>query len=104
LDPRRRGGYVEHVKAPKNNKRDPSPSDPGMTFEQALARLEAIVQRIESGEVGLERSIAEYEQGVALIRRCKDILEKAEQRVEVLSRAAGLPKSGSEESDRDGER
>jgi exodeoxyribonuclease VII small subunit len=62
-----------------------------MSFEQALEGLEAIVERIEQGEVGLEESIAEYERGVALIKRCKEILGRAEQRVEELNKqAAGL--------------
>ncbi|GMV25960.1 MAG: hypothetical protein AMXMBFR58_19910 [Phycisphaerae bacterium] len=56
------------------------------SFEDLLAKLEEIVRRVESGEVGLEQSIAEYERGVALIRRCRDILTKAEQKVDELSR------------------
>lgn len=65
----------------------PSPSPDGsLSFEEALARLEQIIEKIESGEVGLEKAIAEYERGVALIRRCKDILQKAEQRVDELTR------------------
>ncbi len=66
-------------------------NDPGEqpSFEQAIEQLEAIIDRIESGEIGLERSIAEYERGVALIRRCRQVLESAEQRVEELQRQAG---------------
>lgn len=56
-----------------------------LTFEQAVERLEAIIGRIESGEVGLEQSIREYEHGVALLKRCRAILETAEQRVEELT-------------------
>ena len=51
-----------------------------------MAELEGIVARIESGEIGLERSMAEYERGVALVARCRDVLTKAEQRVEELAR------------------
>lgn len=62
-----------------------SPADaPG--FEESLAQLESLIERIESGEIGLEQSIAEYERGMALIGRCREILEKAEQRVEELNR------------------
>jgi exodeoxyribonuclease VII small subunit len=64
----------------------PNQSDANLSFEDALARLEEIIGRIESGEVGLEKAIGEYERGVALIRRCKDILQKAEQRVDELTR------------------
>lgn len=56
-----------------------------LTFEQAVERLEAIIGRIESGEIGLEQSIREYEHGVALLKRCRAILEQAEQRVEELT-------------------
>lgn len=60
-----------------------------LSFEQAVERVERIVQRIESGEAGLEESIAEYERGVALIKRCREILDKAEQRIEELSAPKG---------------
>ena len=74
----------------------PSP-DGSLSFEEALARLEQIIEKIESGEVGLEKAIAEYERGVALIRRCKDILQKAEQRVDELTRQGpGAPGPGEE--------
>lgn len=54
-------------------------------FEEAIERLEAIIDRIERGEVGLEESLSEYERGVGLIRRCREILDKAEQRIAELS-------------------
>lgn len=60
-----------------------------MSFEAALERLEGIVQRIEAGDVGLEQAITEYEQGMVLIRRCKEVLARAEQRVEELKRQQG---------------
>lgn len=52
-----------------------------LTFEQAVERLEAIIAQIESGRIGLEQSIAEYERGAALVKRCRAILERSEQRV-----------------------
>ncbi|MEM0915167.1 MAG: exodeoxyribonuclease VII small subunit [Planctomycetota bacterium] len=54
-------------------------------FEAAIARVEAIVERIESGEAGLEESIAEYEQGVALVKRCRAVLDRAEKRIQELT-------------------
>ncbi len=62
-------------------------AEPG--FEASLEQLEAIIERIEGGEIGLEKSIAEYEHGMELIKRCRAILGKAEQKVEELSKAAG---------------
>lgn len=59
--------------------------EPPLDFERAVEQVEAIIERIESGQIGLEKSIAEYERGVALIRRCRQVLERAEQRVEELT-------------------
>lgn len=75
-----------------------SPTGPeaNLSFEEALSRLEQIIERIESGEAGLEQAIAEYERGVALIRRCKDILQKTEQRVDELTRQGPTPPPGEE--------
>ena len=56
------------------------------SFESMIESLEQIIERIEGGEVGLEQSIAEYEKGMALIKRCREVLTKAEQRVEELGR------------------
>ncbi len=56
-----------------------------LSFEQAVERLEEIIDRIESGEVGLERSLVEFEEGTRLLRRCREILARAEQRVEELA-------------------
>ena len=56
-----------------------------LSYEQAVERLEALVERIESGEIGLEDSIRAYEQGVALLGRCRRVLDDVEQRIEQLS-------------------
>lgn len=57
-------------------------------FEDALQDLEATVQRLESGELSLEDSLAAFERGVALVRLLSDKLVEVEQRVEVLMRDA----------------
>lgn len=56
------------------------------TFEQALKKLEEIVERIESGQIGLEESIAEYEKGIKLVKQCRAILQAAEKKVQMLVR------------------
>lgn len=56
------------------------------TFEQAMEKLEGIVERIESGQTGLAESITEYEQGVKLIRQCRTILDAAEKKIQLLAR------------------
>ena len=54
-------------------------------FEQAIEQLEELIDRIESGEVGLEESLAQYEQGMKLIVQCKQILSKAEKKIAKLT-------------------
>jgi len=54
------------------------------SFESALERLEAIVDRLESGEMPLEQALAAFEEGVSLSRRCAGELEAAERRIEIL--------------------
>lgn len=56
-----------------------------MTFEQAIGALTNIVENIEAGEIGLEQSLAQYEQGMAMIKHCRKILTQAEKRIEKLS-------------------
>jgi exodeoxyribonuclease VII small subunit len=53
-------------------------------FEDALAELEQIVQRLEKGELPLEESLAAFERGIALVRSLSERLAQVEQRVEVL--------------------
>lgn len=54
-------------------------------FEKALGDLEQIVERLEEGELSLEESLKQFEQGIQLTRNCRDALEKAEQRVRKLA-------------------
>jgi len=60
-------------------------TDKEPSFEQAIDKLEDLIERIESGEVGLEEAIEQYEQGQALIKRCRGILNKAERRIAELT-------------------
>lgn len=54
-------------------------------FEEALEGLETIVAELESGQLGLERSLARYEDGVRLLRHCHSILSDVEKKIEVLT-------------------
>ncbi|MGC3969158.1 MAG: exodeoxyribonuclease VII small subunit [Pirellulales bacterium] len=56
-----------------------------LSFEQALQRLEQIVQKLEDGRTDLGASLAGYEEGVKLLRQCHGLLERAERRIELLS-------------------
>jgi exodeoxyribonuclease VII small subunit len=60
-----------------------------MSFEQALAELEQIVARLESGQAPLEDSIQLYERGAALKTHCEQRLEAARLRVEKIVVGAG---------------
>ena len=57
-------------------------NEPG--FDQVLAQLRAIVERLEGGNLSLEQSLAAFEEGVKLSRSGARILDSAEQRVEIL--------------------
>lgn len=55
-----------------------------LDFEAALAELEALVQRMETGSLSLEESLQAFERGVRLTRQCQAALEQAELRVKAL--------------------
>ncbi|MBN2022831.1 MAG: exodeoxyribonuclease VII small subunit [Pirellulales bacterium] len=66
-------------------KKTPSPEGPeALSFEDALARLEAIVHELEEGRLPLEDSLARYEEGVKLLRHAGGLLNRAERRIEIL--------------------
>ncbi|WP_062267864.1 exodeoxyribonuclease VII small subunit [Endozoicomonas arenosclerae] len=56
----------------------------GFAFEQSLSELDALVQKMESGDMSLEDSLKAFEQGVKLTRECQKALTEAEQRVQQL--------------------
>ena len=61
------------------------PSEAGkLGFEQALAELEKIVARMESGELSLEQALASHKRGLELARLCQQKLEAAQQQVKIL--------------------
>ena len=70
-----------------------------LPFERALEELESIVKRLEEGKVPLEESIAIYERGEALKRRCEELLRQAEARVEKITLDAGGRPTGTEPLD-----
>ena len=55
------------------------------SFEEALSELEALVERMESGDLTLEESLAAFEQGISLTRHCQEALQVAEQKDEILT-------------------
>ncbi len=76
-----------------------------LTFEEALKQLEEIAGRIEQGKIGLEESITLYERGMALVKQCREILSKAEHKIQRLQQrgdgtleTAPLERAGQDES------
>ena len=63
-------------------------ADEKLSFEDALAKLEAIVRDVEEGKIGLEDSIRRYEDGVKLLKRCRSILAEAEMKIQKLQATA----------------
>ena len=75
-----------------NRKKIDTPS-----FEQSLDELEALVERMESGDLTLEESLGAFERGVALTRACQQALQNAQQKVEILT--ADTPDAATEPFD-----
>ena len=58
-------------------------------FEQALAELETLVERLEGGDLPLDEALKLFERGVALTRQCQTSLQAAQQKVEILLKRSG---------------
>jgi exodeoxyribonuclease VII small subunit len=81
--PNRRPTFnVARVK-PNPQKKDPKENGTP-DFEQSLIELEALVAKLEQGDVPLEDALKTFERGVALTRQCQTALRTAQQKVEVL--------------------
>jgi exodeoxyribonuclease VII small subunit len=74
-------------------------AQPPLSFEQAIEKLETMIDAIESGEVGLEDAISRYEQGQRLVKRCRAILDQAEQRIAELSPDADALAAGGDDDE-----
>ena len=70
-----------------------------LSFERAIEELESIVKRLEDGKVPLEESVAIYERGEALKRRCEELLRQAEARVDKITTDARGEATGTEPLD-----
>ena len=65
-----------------------------MTFEEALAELESVVNKLERGDVALDESISLYERGAALRARCQQKLAEAEEKVSRITLGDGGQPTG----------
>lgn len=57
-----------------------------LNFEESIKQLKEIVERIEQGQIPLQESLEQYEEGMALINHCRGILQKAEKRIEKITK------------------
>ena len=71
------------AKAPSEHKEPKEPKEP-KNFEAAMAELDALVEKMEGGDLALEESLAAYQRGAELLKYCERILADAQQRVQVL--------------------
>jgi exodeoxyribonuclease VII small subunit len=74
-----------------NHKPNSSMVKKTVSFEESLAELEQLVERMEQGNLGLEESLKLFERGVQLTRSCQKALKEAEQKVHVLLEENGKP-------------
>lgn len=80
-------------KSPKTESAAPQ-SAPEPSFDQRIERLEAIVAELEQGKIGLEDAIARYQEGTELVRRCRELLDSYQRRVEELTETGSKPYAG----------
>jgi len=75
---------------PNPAKKDPKENEKSPDFEQSLTELEALVAKLEAGDVPLEDALKTFERGVALTRQCQTALRSAQQKVDVLLARDGV--------------
>lgn len=73
----------------------------GVHFEQSITELEEIVKELEKGELTLEDSLKQFEKGIGLARRCQDVLNQAEQKIEILTASQDPTQTNKDDQNRD---
>ena len=68
----------------KKKAKSKSTEEESLSFEQSLADLEKIVQELEDGELSMDDALASYEVGIGRLKRCYQLLDAAEKKVEQL--------------------
>jgi exodeoxyribonuclease VII small subunit len=96
--PRRCSAEARLTRCEARNMADKKPKDSieKLNFEQAIKELTTIVGKIEQGQIPLQDSLDQYERGMALIKHCREILQKAEKRIEKISEAEDKKKKKSD--------
>src|SRR6201996_9720834 len=75
--------------APPDKALDSGAGETPVDFERSLAELEALVERLEHGDLALDDALKSFERGVALTRQCQGALKAAQQKVEILLKRSG---------------
>lgn len=75
-----------------------SEPDKSMNFEKKLKELEALVAKLETGDLSLEESLKAYEAGIALTSECQSLLEKAQLRIEMATSEVSKSEPSSDDS------
>lgn len=88
-------------KLPRESVSGDAKSAAELTFEKALAELERIVGRMESGELSLEQALALHKRGLELAKFCQGRLEAAQQQVQVLEGEVLKPLAAASEANED---
>ena len=68
-----------------SKKKAAGPKPETLSYEKAAEELEQILERSESGEIELEEAMAQWKRGTLLIKRCRDILDAAEQELKEVA-------------------
>lgn len=69
----------------------PPAAQPAESYERAVAELDALVQKMESGQLGLDETLAAYKRGNELLKYCRSRLQAVEQQVQMLDADALKP-------------
>jgi exodeoxyribonuclease VII small subunit len=70
----------------------PAVDDAATTFEQMMGRLQSLVDKLEEGQLTLDESISSFEEGMDLVKKCTEVLDRAEERIQKLTRdSSGRP-------------
>ncbi len=81
---------------PQNN--EPLAHPASLTFEEAFTRLSAMVETLEAGNLPLDQAAQTFEQGMALVRRCTELLDETELRIAEIRENGGAPAKARQDS------
>lgn len=70
-------------------------------FEKSMAKLNQLIEKMETGQLSLESSLTHFEEGIALIRQCQQTLNEAEQKIQILTEKSGKTTLTDFQSDND---